>query len=488
MKYYVTVTCLLIAFTLTAQTTLPVETAGYAVIKGHVENQTDNFWEFGLQGYFSSQRISVPINTNGDFVVRVKVEGEIQDAVLLLNDVIPIFFQRNDTIEINWDAKDTGKNIAVKNVNPSRNSELQKMLLLNKLYIPEYHDLLQSFYKDKQTDSVKFTKINSLYNKELEFLWKGNLYMHSIKMAIDIYYRYASLLMKNDLLRGHDLFLVHPELINLSALTIPFDGDKPYKRESEDAFKTSSNYRDFLFNYIRSNKPLNSWDALGNETELRQKVLPFTPVWDTYYAGLSSFSIKEIRDWFITKSIMFGFDHYSFEESDAVYHDFLTKDKAPYFVDTLKNFYAVVQRVKPGLSAPAFTLKNEKGLPVSLSDFKGKVVYIDFWGVGCGPCIYDIKNNVPKLHEKYKDKNVVFINICVDSEEKGWKESLKKSNLQGVNLIAPGWTNNNACKAYGINAIPHYYLINKDGKTVNNNSSLFNMPALNAEIDKLLVQ
>ena len=364
------------------------------------------------------------------------------------------------------------------------------MILLYKLYIPEFMDLLQSFNKDKLTDSVKFTKINALYNKEIEFLGKDGPYLHTRKMAIDIYYRYASLLRENNLLRGYDLFLLHPRLINdsqiLSTLSITFRDGKPYKRESEDAFKTSSNYRTFLFDYVRFNKPLNSWEPLGNETEWKEKLLPFTPVWDTYYAGLSGFLIKEIRDWFIVKSIMDGFNHYSFEESAAVYHAFLALDKAPYFVDTLKNFYAVVQRVKPGLSAPEFTLKNEEGQPVSLSDFKGNVVYIDFWGVNCGPCMNDIQNNVPKLHEKYKDKNIVFINICVDSEEKEWKESLKESNLHGVNLIAPGWTNNKACIAYGIQGIPHYYLINKDGKTVNNNSRMY-MPALNSEIDKLLL-
>jgi len=491
MKYYLTITCLLIAFTLTAQTTLPLETNGYAVIKGHVENPTDNFWEFGLQGYFSSPAVSVPINKNGDFTVKVKVEGEIQDAFLALNDGIVIFFQRNDTIEIIWDAKDTGKTIAIKNLNPSRNDELQKLLLLNKLYIPQYRDLLQSFEKDKPTDSVKFTKINSLYNKELEFLWEGGLYLHTRKMAIDIYYRYASILRDNDLLRGRDLFLEHPGLIIdqkiLSILTTNWKGDKLYKRESEDAFKTSPTYRYFLFDYVRFNKPLNSWSPLGNETQQKEKVLPFRPVWDNYYAGLSSFYIKEIRDWFIIKSIMEGFNYESFEESDAVYHDFLAKVKAPYFVDTLKNFYDKVQRVKPGTPAPAFTLKNEKGQPVSLSDFKGKAVYIDFWGVGCGPCMYDIHNSVPSLHEKYKDKNIIFINICVDSEEKEWKESLQKSNLHGINLIATGWTNNKVCKAYGISAIPHYYLINKEGITINNNSQIYDMTVLNSEIDKLLL-
>jgi thiol-disulfide isomerase/thioredoxin len=136
-----------------------------------------------------------------------------------------------------------------------------------------------------------------------------------------------------------------------------------------------------------------------------------------------------------------------------------------------------------------FTLKNDKGQSVSLSDFKGKVVYIDFWGVGCGPCIYDIKNHVPKLHEHYKNKDVVFLNICVDSKDKEWKEALEKHKLDGVNMIAEGWTNHPVCKAYNVSGIPHYILIDKNGKMVNNNAPAayeFNLTSGKNEIDLLL--
>ena len=138
--------------------------------------------------------------------------------------------------------------------------------------------------------------------------------------------------------------------------------------------------------------------------------------------------------------------------------------------DTLQNHYNAIKRLKPGNTAPAFTLKNERGQPVSLSDFKGKVVYIDFWGVFCGPCIYDIKNHVPRLHEFYQNKDVIFINICVDVKEKQWKDALVKYKLDGINLIAEGWTSHPVCQAYHISSIPHYILVDKEGKIANNNA------------------
>lgn len=101
--------------------------------------------------------------------------------------------------------------------------------------------------------------------------------------------------------------------------------------------------------------------------------------------------------------------------------------------------------------------------------------------------MYDIKNHAPQLHEKYKDKNIVFINICVDSHEAVWKNSLKETGLSGINLIAEGWNKNPAIKQYGIQGIPHYIIIDAYGKIVDNNSpGPSQSSSLYAELDKAI--
>ena len=125
-------------------------------------------------------------------------------------------------------------------------------------------------------------------------------------------------------------------------------------------------------------------------------------------------------------------------------------------------------RLRPGNRAPAFTMQDEKGKQVSLADFKGKVVYIDFWCVGCGPYIYQIKNYMPDLQKRYEGKDVVFLNICVDAKGKQWTDALQKYKMSGINLYPDGWDENPVCKDYNLKAIPHYVLIDKDGNKVNN--------------------
>jgi peroxiredoxin len=63
--------------------------------------------------------------------------------------------------------------------------------------------------------------------------------------------------------------------------------------------------------------------------------------------------------------------------------------------------------------APDFTLQNLQGNPVSLSQFRGKVVLIDFWATWCSPCRAAIPELV-RLREKYKDRGLVILGISVD--------------------------------------------------------------------------
>lgn len=124
---------------------------------------------------------------------------------------------------------------------------------------------------------------------------------------------------------------------------------------------------------------------------------------------------------------------------------------------------------------------------VSLNNYKGKVVYIDFWGVNCSPCVGDIKYYVPQLHEHYHNKDVIFLNICIDVDEKLWKKAISKYNLGGVNLLTEGGFKNKACKTYNVNAVPQYILIDRSGKIAEPNAPRpYEKDRLYSSIDKLL--
>ena len=113
-----------------------------------------------------------------------------------------------------------------------------------------------------------------------------------------------------------------------------------------------------------------------------------------------------------------------------------------------------------------FTLKDSSGKNIYFDMFKGKYIYIDFWASWCKPCI----SNMPALKNlinEYKLDTIEFISISLDTEIEKWKISVKKQNLDGVQLCEPmGFKGLIAiyCKTLWVG---HYVIVDKLGKIIN---------------------
>lgn len=141
---------------------------------------------------------------------------------------------------------------------------------------------------------------------------------------------------------------------------------------------------------------------------------------------------------------------------------------------------------KEGETAPDFKVTTLEGKEVSLSDYEGKVVYVDFWASWCGPCRREMPHS-EKIKKHFKGKDVVFLNVSVDRNEKAWKNMVKQLNVGGVNAIATGDELGRAAYSYQLSGIPAFVLIDKNGKVVFTRAKRpsTNM-ALIADIEKLL--
>lgn len=114
------------------------------------------------------------------------------------------------------------------------------------------------------------------------------------------------------------------------------------------------------------------------------------------------------------------------------------------------------------ITAPAFTLPDLNGKKVSLSDFRGKWVVLDFWGSWCGWCV----KGFPALKEaytKYGDKIVVIGIDCNESEEE-WRAGVRKYDLPWINVY--NGDNKDLYTAYNIEGFPTKAIINPEGKLV----------------------
>jgi thiol-disulfide isomerase/thioredoxin len=123
--------------------------------------------------------------------------------------------------------------------------------------------------------------------------------------------------------------------------------------------------------------------------------------------------------------------------------------------------------LKTNDKAPGFYLENNLGDFTTLSDFKDKVVLINFWATYCAPCIKSIpeKNN---LYDNFIDEDFELINICMDSNNEAWKRIIDENGFKGTHFICRGEWERNLKSSYNIIGVPHYTLIDKNGLIIKN--------------------
>ena len=111
--------------------------------------------------------------------------------------------------------------------------------------------------------------------------------------------------------------------------------------------------------------------------------------------------------------------------------------------------------------APEFTLKDTDGKPVHLSDYRGKVVLLDFWATWCGPCRVEIPWFI-EMQRKHKDQGFEVLGVAMDDE--GWEVVKPFLADMGVNYrVMMG--NDATAQLYGdVDALPSTFLIDRDGR------------------------
>lgn len=111
------------------------------------------------------------------------------------------------------------------------------------------------------------------------------------------------------------------------------------------------------------------------------------------------------------------------------------------------------------------TLPNIDGGTSKLSDFvsKNKVTLIDCWATWCGPCMEEMPT-IAQINRKYSQLGVGVVGISFDTDRRAWETKVKINDMTWPQLSElKGW-NNQMAEVYGIDAIPHTILINREGK------------------------
>lgn len=172
---------------------------------------------------------------------------------------------------------------------------------------------------------------------------------------------------------------------------------------------------------------------------------------------------------FFAASVIMGTDPVAYEKELIAY----SKEAAQNFPDNkmivaFASQMSLLEKLSVGQIAPDFTALTPEGKSISLSDFKGKYVLLDFWASWCGPCRQDNPHLV-KMYHQFKDKNFTVLGFSLDNDTQKWQKAIQQDKLDWTHISELKQWDAETAKLYNINSIPASFILDPDGKILAKN-------------------
>ena len=399
--------------------------------------------------YHTPVTVEAPLDEKGCLAVELPFT-EAQMASVKLDKKVKLFLELGDQLHIDADLLDLPQSLRFSGQGAANNQFLAAL----RARFPDYLDI---DYADLEVDA--FRKIIDQRRLEMtRFLDEGCNQYQLTPAFVDYYrteitYEWANLVVSYPtnymFANGHkneDLPADYHEALDQIELV-------------DEAAIGTTDYRTFLDrNFVRIREDADDRVQLEqlSDSQRQDHIETYTP-----YNQAKQTLHGKVRYFFIAGEIVWDFRKGWFDQGEQRLAEFLQDNPYPEYTEVVEEVVREISKLKPGQPAPDFTLSDLQGQSVSLSDFKGQAVFLDFWASWCGPCI----GAVPYLEEikqRTRDQKVVFLNISLDPADE-WHQAVEEHGLTGVHVHSPGGWQSAVAQLYQVQSIPSYFLVRPDG-------------------------
>ncbi|MFN0035088.1 MAG: TlpA family protein disulfide reductase [Saprospiraceae bacterium] len=210
----------------------------------------------------------------------------------------------------------------------------------------------------------------------------------------------------------------------------------------------SDSYRQFLLAFMARQQTKS-----GNEAE-------------NFWAGEYQLAGKLLSGkplaFFRSEVISTAFSAEKYRELLPLYTHFLQTNEYPAYDGKVEGLYQKYARVLPGSSAPTFEAADAEGNLIGLEQLRGKVVYLNFWASWCGACLRKMEF-MDEYEAELAANGIEILNVSVDENADNWRAALTERAFKGRNLLASAGYGRNIAAIFGVEAVPQYFIIGRDG-------------------------
>lgn len=182
-----------------------------------------------------------------------------------------------------------------------------------------------------------------------------------------------------------------------------------------------------------------------------------------FYEIIDKNFTKASKIWMLAKLLVNAKKENNTSLATQKFASFKKNTTYPTYVTLVEKFYGddLSTELDSEGSAPNFRFYDTKNQLRSLSEFRGKVVYISFWATWCKPCLIGFKKTL-HVRRQLQDLGIVLLNVSLDDSVELWKRTMARVPMPGTNIRSG---NDKKLKtAYDLSKLPAYYIVNKSGQ------------------------
>lgn len=436
--------------------------------RGYSNPEMGNKFHVAVTGPFENKTHEIAVDSEGRFSMTLPMLGPIQEMYVYYRNVVSLPVHPGDTIIGFFD-----------NDSISFSGTTQEVRRDMKFATEAYHKFRRpSMENISSVSSLPYSNFQSNVPDSLSapLIERTAALARSYNAMVDSVENADGPLRSSEYFRIATYFdLLQPYAMHPLVEALRY-ADKPGQLQN----LAIESYKYLPYSYIRYNHYRHFMDFLvsgyaGRLNNVLQAASPMATD-DTEESIIAVMaSDPAMADYILTRRALMKFEVHPYETAMESAERSLPHIRAGVYKEMIDSVAASRSVLAIGRPAPQLSLIDSKGRKMSLDDFKGKFVYLDFWNEGCRPCYEEFKL-LPELRERYKEHldRLAIITVCSEVRSDGrWHELIEQHSLKDEINTRPDLSASHAC--YDIKAWPTYMLIDPEGRIVKSN---FERPTL----------